>query len=125
MIEITIQEKIGVKGYREKKNSGKQNDRIFYHQMQIRGHAGYCPGNDILCAAVSALIHTFCAYIEDMKEMDGYHIDIGPGKADIRWWYDRVTDQSQKILGAYEGMIQGYRLLARTYPEYLYIAEDE
>ena len=38
--------------------------------LSATGHAGYNPGNDIVCAAVSALVQTFEASFYEGRKME-------------------------------------------------------
>lgn len=92
-----------------------------YHQVTIEGHAQAAPkGEDLVCAAVSALWHTLAAnamvwkdqgYLMDLriKEIEGYaQVSYAPKS---KW---------ANILGAITGGICiGLEILARDYPEHI------
>lgn len=52
-------------------------------QVTVSGHAGYAPaGQDIVCAAVSALVYALAGYLEETGQAE--RVDIRRGFADIR-----------------------------------------
>ena len=40
------------------------------YEWEIKGHAGFKPGNDIVCAAVSAITYTLVQMLLNMQEMN-------------------------------------------------------
>lgn len=65
------------------------------HGIQMRGHAGHrTGGQDIVCAAVSALT---CSLINSLEELTDNRIraDTGSGRTDIEW---EELSESGKLL---------------------------
>lgn len=51
--------------------------------VDISGHAGYNPGQDIVCAAVSVLAYTYMQCVRDMEEageLEKMRLEYMPGK---------------------------------------------
>lgn len=85
---------------------------IGYH-LSATGHAEYEPGNDIVCASVSALFYTLANYLEYIgaEDLEGsdeekdFHIDC---KA---LFHDKAVHTSFRM------MVFGLQLLAEQYPD--------
>ncbi len=86
------------------------------YQLEISGHAGYCPGNDIVCAAASALAHAFRAFLasKHMKYEDvsrcGY-VKIVLKKSNLH--------KNRFVQGGLACILEGFSLLEKTYPGYV------
>lgn len=82
--------------------------------IRAEGHAGYEPGRDIVCAAVSALLQTLYAGLDSIchaetvkREKDGMMvIEAYAGK------YNRKETHA-----LFQGILCGLQLIAREYPE--------
>lgn len=81
-------------------------------QLVVSGHAGYNPGNDIVCAAVSALVQTFEASAREFTT-DEIRSSLQDGNAAISWPRAPTAKLELLIDSTYLGLIQ----LAETYPE--------
>lgn len=84
--------------------------------LNLDGHAGYNPGNDIVCAGVSALIETLISLIEDDEE-----ISIFEESGDVS--IEGTIDNSdiEKYL---EFAITGIKGISMTYPEHVDFKEQ-
>ena len=68
-------------------------------EISIKGHAGYAePGQDIVCAAVSAITQVFVASVEELTE-DEIEADIEAGNASIKYGF--LTERAQVLLEAF------------------------
>lgn len=77
----------------------------------ITGHAGYAPpGNDIVCAAVSALTQTFIASVEELTE-DNIEYEIEPGNTVIKLW--TLSEKAKTLM---ESFLLGAKMAAESYP---------
>jgi uncharacterized protein YsxB (DUF464 family) len=57
--------------------------RVRKNYIQVSGHAGHAPpGQDIVCAGVSALVQTLLASIDSLAG-DKIKYVVSPGRADI------------------------------------------
>ena len=80
--------------------------------ITIKGHAGYAPhGQDIVCAAISALVQTLIQSVEDLcTDTILYHLQ--PGNVEIK--YEPLSHEAQVLFDAF--MI-GVYLFANSYPD--------
>ncbi len=99
--------------------------RVVYNRktrrVTVKGHAGAAPkGNDIVCAAVSALTYTLAANALDLKDC-GFtrrvmtRLDHGDSEIHVtpkRPWRG-TTDL------VFSSVCVGFRLLAENYPKYI------
>lgn len=81
-------------------------------QLTVTGHAGYNPGNDIVCAAVSALVQTFEASAREFTT-DEIRSSLQDGNAAISW--PRAPTEELKLL--IDVTCLGLIRLAGSYPE--------
>lgn len=80
----------------------------------ITGHAGYAqPGQDIVCAAISALLQTFVAAAEELTA-DKLNCVISAGNAVIR--YTDLSEQGQLLMRSF---FIGVQMIAESYPQYV------
>ncbi len=67
--------------------------------ITVSGHAGYAEqGNDIICAAVSALAQNLIKSIEDLTD-DVIVYDIAPGNINIR--YKNLSEQGKLLVDSF------------------------
>ena len=86
--------------------------------LTITGHAGAGPpGQDIVCAAVSVLLQTLVASIEELTD-DEIEYDINPGNARLE--YEHLSEKSRTLMGAFFIGISG---VAEGYPECITIID--
>ncbi|MEE0100341.1 MAG: ribosomal-processing cysteine protease Prp [Acutalibacteraceae bacterium] len=82
-------------------------------QIDVDGHAHYHPGNDIVCAAVSALTFTLMQAVKD------HHaekiLDCQSGKVHL------VIRRTAGIDAVTEAIITGYKLIAKNYPKNVHL----
>ncbi len=83
------------------------------NRLCLIGHAGYHAGNDIVCAAISALVYALVGYL-DSSGAD-YICDIGDGAA---------TVECETHTMAFETVLAGLRMIAAEYPENLQVMDD-
>lgn len=82
----------------------------------MSGHAGYAAGGeDIICAAVTALSVTLVKSIEDLTD-DKIEYDVQPGWVDIKY-----RDLSEKAKTLVDSFFIGICLVADEFPEYIRI----
>ncbi len=86
--------------------------------IEIRGHANYGRhGEDIVCSAVSVLVQTLIASVEELTE-DRIEKDMQPGKVDIKFWC--LSDQSKVLIDAFFIGVKG---IAESYPDNVELTE--
>lgn len=82
----------------------------------MSGHAGYAAGGeDIICAAVTALSVTLVKSIEDLTD-DKIEYDVQPGWVDIKY-----RDLSEKAKALIDSFFIGICLVVDEFPEYIRI----
>lgn len=83
------------------------------NRITAEGHAGYAPyGQDIVCAAISAILQTFVQSVEELTDCE-IKSDLRPGKAVIE--YEDETDEGVALL--VESFFIGACGVAAAYPE--------
>ena len=88
-------------------------------RISVTGHAGAGPpGHDIVCAAVSVLLQTLVASIEELTD-DEIEYDINPGNARLE--YEHLSEKSRTLMGAFFIGISG---IAAGYPEYVTLIDN-
>lgn len=87
-----------------------------HEQITIKGHAEYAPhGQDIVCAAISALLQTFTMSV-DTFTADKLNTEMTAGNAVVT--YRNLTEQSQLLLSSF---LLGCEAIAETYPDYVQV----
>lgn len=84
-------------------------------RVTLRGHAGYAPrGQDIVCAAASALIYALIAVLEERGQL--CELVIRPGF---------VTAAAHEEDSAFEMVRCGLVQLAERYPAWVSVRQEE
>lgn len=90
-----------------------------YDGFDVIGHAGYAPhGQDIVCAAVSALLQTFLMSV-DKYTADEIKSVISSGNAVIR--YKGNLSKESRLLA--DSFFCGVKAIADTYPDNVRVTE--
>ena len=80
--------------------------------ITMSGHAGYAePGQDIVCAGVSALVQTLIQSIEELTQ-DEIQYSMQPGAVDIKM--RNLSEQAQLLVDSF---FVGVQLIAGEYPD--------
>lgn len=89
-------------------------------RITINGHAGYAPhGQDIVCAAVSALVQTFVASVEELTADEITAVQNEQGQIQTIQ-YKHLTERAQVLLDAF---FVGIRMIADSYPRNLKLVQ--
>jgi uncharacterized protein YsxB (DUF464 family) len=81
--------------------------------VTIDGHAGYAPaGQDIVCAAVSALVQTFIASVEELTT-DKIEVVLNEQGQIQAIQYRNLSTPGQLLLGSF---FVGVQMIANEYP---------
>lgn len=84
------------------------------NKIIVSGHAGYAPiGQDIVCAAFSAVLQTFVASAEELTN-DEIKAQMAAGKAVIE--YGDLSEQGKLLLSSF---FIGVRGIASSYPQHI------
>lgn len=92
-----------------------KDDDMTEYVLDIRGHAGYNPGNDIVCSAASMLAETyFMAVLKNVEKISQAYRHPGDYKVVF------VTERDDKAADiVYQTIRTGFKMLAERYPEYV------
>ncbi len=78
------------------------------NRLTLDGHAGYRPGEDIVCAAISALVYALIGYLDSCGA--AFEYDTGDGFA---------TVECEGHEEAFDVVISGLSQLAEEYPSHV------
>lgn len=92
-----------------------ENDRNEY-KIDIEGHSGYNPGNDIVCSASSILGYTLMNALMD-KNADIKEITCDEAAGEIHIKIKGTEESRQDIRTIIETIMCGYELLMDQYPD--------
>ena len=89
-------------------------------RITIDGHAGYAPkGQDIVCAAVSALVQNFVASVATLTDDEIIATSNATGQIQTIQ-YGKLSEGAQLLLASF---FVGVRMIADSYPSYLKIVQ--
>lgn len=89
-------------------------------RITIDGHAGYAViGQDIVCAAVSALVQTFLASVEELTTDSIEATRNAQGQIQLIQ-YRKLSEGAQLLLASF---FVGIRMIADSYPSNLKLTE--
>lgn len=90
------------------------------NSISIHGHAGYAPiGQDIVCAAVSALVQTFVASVDELTA-DEIKVTASPHGQIQSIQFKHLSERAQVLLDAF---FVGIRMIADSYPSNIELSE--
>lgn len=83
------------------------------YEINVSGHAGFNPGNDIVCSAISML----CGALDNAcSGKDGYASSGTDGNGYFRCVYH---GKNREIIGMFDMVVGGFKMLAQEYPDYI------
>ncbi len=86
--------------------------KVRKNHIRVSGHAGHAPpGQDIICAGVTALVQTLVESVETLTA-DKIEYEISPGKADI--YYGNLSEQSKVLVDSF---FIGICMIADEFPD--------
>ena len=97
-------------------NKKNKNNRTRY-SLDIVGHAGFNPGNDIVCSACSMLAETY--FVSVLKNVE--HISQAyrhPGDYKVMFETDADDNVADTI---YSTIRNGFKMLADRYPDHVHL----
>lgn len=83
--------------------------------MQVTGHAEYNPGNDIVCAGVSAILFSLLGFLENAKEELRVNDTWSWHSGDVSIDVTETARTEAAFMTAYIGLAQ----LAQQYPNHV------
>lgn len=98
------------------------------YELTMKGHAGYAEkGKDVVCASASMLCHALAQGLKEMRLglVNAPHINLTDGYAKITCMPKKEFLQNIDLI--YWTVLNGFNLLAQSYPEYVTfkVLEDE
>jgi uncharacterized protein YsxB (DUF464 family) len=88
--------------------------------VSIKGHAGYAPhGQDIVCAAVSALVQTFIVSVDELTS-DRIKVTHNEQGQIQTIQYRNLSKDAQLLVDSF---FIGIRMIADAYPNHLTLSE--
>lgn len=89
-------------------------------RITINGHAGYAPhGQDIVCAAVSALVQTFLASVDELTHDEITARRNEQGQIETIQ-YRKLSEGAQLLMASF---FVGIRMIADSYPSNIELTE--
>lgn len=92
----------------------RHSDKII---IMVKGHAGYDPGKDIVCASIS----TLCYSLINSLEQTGCYLDYSDIPGDF---YILVRDLSPEAKGMLKMFAVGMKMIAEHFKDYLEVQDD-
>ena len=87
--------------------------------VSIKGHAGYAPhGQDIVCAAISALTQTFIMSVEQLAGDEIKYV-LMAGNTDI--WLKKDLSETTNVL--FKSFLIGCNAVANAYPNNIQVTK--
>lgn len=90
-------------------SSGRRGIRREY-AIEMDGHAGFNPGNDVVCAALSCLFFSLCNYLGSIASPEVEIVQDG-GYGSVRCL------GGLRVRLAFEFCVFAFRMLSSSYPE--------
>lgn len=97
-------------------------DNQGFMAMELKGHAGYNPGNDIVCAGISALAFALVGTLKNIEDIsfirlqyqDGVTVEIEPF----------ANEAEQAVIDAvFMTVLIGLKQIQKQYPENIQVKE--
>ena len=88
--------------------------------LRVKGHAGSAPaGQDLICAGITALVYGLAQTVWENREQleEEPQVHLSPGDAQIQ--AKAKPPDTKTLKGAFQTAINGAKLLAVHYPEYV------
>jgi len=82
------------------------------------GHADHNPGNDTVCAGVSAILYTLIGSLENQVETGKKRHKVEPGSFDIRYSPGSPQDTAAAAI-IFNTAIIGLAQMAKSYPAHV------
>lgn len=98
----------------------KQHDRVF--RVHVDGHAAFNPGNDIVCAAASALAQTLlcCAAAEyEAGHLTMFKYQMDDENAELHLRMSAKPEWSSRVSTMVGTIASGFALLANKFPDHV------
>lgn len=92
------------------------------YQLDIIGHAGYNPGNDIVCSAVSILATTLVQKMQELEDIDAFSVmECTMESGDVHVYAKVREGRIWRFDILFDTIMTGFALLNNTYPGYVFL----
>lgn len=100
----------------------RSKDNVYV--LVVEGHAGYNPGNDIVCSAISALVYTYVCGAKNIEGVDFITERMNPG--DVRVVMTTMTDDARMALDVlYQTFLCGFLMLQENYSKNVIVVGEK
>ena len=90
--------------------------------LDIIGHAGYNPGNDIVCSAVSVLATTLAQKMRELDEIDLFSVmKCTMESGNVHIYANVRAGRTWRFEVVFDTIMTGFELLHNTYPGYVFL----
>lgn len=91
------------------------------HELSMTGHAGYNPGNDIVCAGCSAIAYSLMGWLGDNCPglADAADYTEADGSVEI------FAVGGSEVAAVFEMAVTGLSLIAAEYPDHVSVKGNE
>lgn len=92
-----------------------------YERFKMEGHANFNPGNDIVCAAISALAYTLIASLDTIEDISIKELNVSSGllHVEIEPFIDEAIQNVADII--FDTILRGMELIEVKYPKHVEI----
>ena len=92
--------------------------------IELDGHAMYAdPGQDIVCAGISALVMALAGALEEAEERGRTKADWDEKDNVIRIWADPNMEALNEIKAYFRMCVKGLKLIQGDYPDHIRVTE--
>ena len=96
--------------------------RYGFEAMKLDGHAEYNPGNDVVCAGISALSFAMVGMLDHLKvHYRRRKVDVG---VDVEVDPFIVPEDQQVVDAVFMTCLTGLRQIEKKYPDHIEIREE-
>ena len=97
-------------------------DRMGFQAMKLTGHAGYNPGNDVVCAGISALAFAMVGTLKTIKDLSVKRMKTSEG-VDVEIEPFILPEDQAVVDMVFFGCLTGLRMIHAQYPDHIEIKE--
>lgn len=92
------------------------------YQLDIRGHAGYNPGNDIVCASVSILAYTMAQEMQELDDLGLFrNMECLMEEGNVHIVAEIREARGWRFDALFHTILTGFELLNNRYPQNVHL----
>lgn len=95
-----------------------------FEEFHLKGHADYNPGNDIVCASISALSYALLGALDNTKGLNKRNVHIEPGRLDIEINPFLLSKEQEIVDQIFKTILIGLLQIEKQYPEHIKILQN-